>query len=166
MGKENRMSVALSNGKIWRIVAIAVVLAALVLPMMPATAYAASDTPAMETKSSDASWYGYSCRTYYWVEKGDQLLRIARWYGVSLHDIAAANGITNPSIIIPGQRLCIPYASTGHPGTGGCYYTVRAGDNLSRIASWYGTTWWHLANVNHLSNPRVIVPGQRLYVCG
>ncbi len=157
---------AFRSGKAWRVVAIAVVLAALVLPMMPMAAYAASDAPAVEMKERDANWYGYSCRAYYWVEKGDQLLRIARWYGVSLHDISAANGITNPSRIYPGQKLCIPYASEGHHGSSGCWYTVRAGDNLSRIAAWNGTTWWHLANVNGLSNPRVIVPGQRLYVCG
>ncbi len=157
---------AIRSRNAWRWLAIAVVLAAMIMPLMPMTALAASDTTSMETKSQDASWYGYTCRAYYWVEKGDQLLRIARWYGVSLHDISAANGITNPSLIYPGQKLCIPAASYDHPSTGGCWYTVRAGDNLSRIAAWNGTTWWHLANINNLSNPRVVIPGQRLYVCG
>lgn len=156
----------LRSGTAWRWLAIAVLLAALVLPFMPTAAYAASDTTSMETAKQDVSWYGYSCRDYYRVRQGDQLLQIARWYGVSLHNIAAANGITNPSIIWPGQSLCIPYAShTGGPGHSGCYYTVRAGDNLSRIASWYGTTWRHLANINGLYNPRIVVPGQVLYVC-
>jgi len=159
------MRSALRRGGAWRWLAVALVLAAMFMPFMPTAAYAASDSTSMASAKGDASWYGASCSDYYRVRQDDQLLRIARWYGVSLHDIAAANGITNPSIIIPGQVLCIPSGHVGHPG-GGCYYTVQRGDNLSRIASWYGTSWRHLAHINGLSNPRVIVPGQVLYVCG
>jgi LysM repeat protein len=119
--------------------------------------------------------YGYSCSSYYWVVKGDNLSSIAKWYGVSTRSLAAANGISNPSRIYPGQRLCIPsghyddgyHGGSSHGGSyhGGCHYTVQKGDNLSVIASWYNTTVHHLARVNHISNPRVIIPGQVLYVC-
>ncbi len=44
------------------------------------------------------------------------------------------------------------------------YYTVRAGDNLSAIAARYGTTWQHIRDLNGLSNPNLIHPGQRLRV--
>jgi LysM repeat protein len=122
----------------------------------------------------------HSCKSYYWVESGDNLSQIARWYGINTYALADANGLSNASLIYTGQKLCIPniwatggsYHSGGHPdgghhgGGGGCYYTVQTGDNLSEIASWYGTTVHHLASVNHISNPRVIIPGQRLYVCG
>lgn len=154
------------RGAAWRWLIIAVLLAAMVLPFMPSAAYAASDTTTVASAGQDVSWYGYACSDYYRVQRGDHLLRIARWYGVSLHDIAAANGISNPSRIYPGQRLCIPAGYTGGDGYyGGCWYTVRSGDNLSRIASWYGTSWTYLARINHLSNARVIIPGQVLYVC-
>ena len=44
----------------------------------------------------------------YVVKQGDQLARIANSFGVTLQAIEAANGITNPNLIIPGQKLVIP----------------------------------------------------------
>lgn len=44
------------------------------------------------------------------------------------------------------------------------YYTVRYGDTLGGIASRYGTTWQRLQELNGLSNPNWIYPGQRLKV--
>ena len=45
-------------------------------------------------------------------------------------------------------------------------YTVQSGDTLSGIAAQYGTTWQHLADLNGLSNPNLIYPGQVLMVDG
>lgn len=107
-----------------------------------------------------------SCSSYYYVKQGDNLSRIARAYGINVNALASANGLTNASLIYPGQRICIPNIwSTGGSTGGGCYYTVQPGDNLSRIAARFGKSVQYLANVNHISNPRVIIPGQRLYVC-
>jgi len=44
----------------------------------------------------------------YVVKRGDQLGRIAASFGVTLQALQAANGITNPNLIIPGQKLVIP----------------------------------------------------------
>ena len=44
----------------------------------------------------------------YIVKRGDQLARIANSFGVTLQAIEAANGITNPNLIVPGQTLVIP----------------------------------------------------------
>lgn len=49
----------------------------------------------------------------YVVKSGDSLSAIGARYGVSYQAIAAANGIANPNLIYPGQRLTIP----GHGGT-------------------------------------------------
>ncbi|WP_052487777.1 LysM peptidoglycan-binding domain-containing protein [Gordoniibacillus kamchatkensis] len=46
-------------------------------------------------------------------------------------------------------------------GTNGSY-VVRPGDNLSRIAARFGTTWQRLQQLNHLHNPNLIFPGQTL----
>lgn len=45
-------------------------------------------------------------------------------------------------------------------------YTVQAGDNLSKIASHYGTTWQKIfeANRDKISNPDLIHPGQELTI--
>jgi predicted RNase H-like nuclease (RuvC/YqgF family) len=42
------------------------------------------------------------------VQRGETLASIADKYGVTVADIAAANGITNPNLITVGQELVIP----------------------------------------------------------
>ncbi|MFF1701213.1 NlpC/P60 family protein [Streptomyces sp. NPDC058252] len=41
---------------------------------------------------------------------------------------------------------------------------MQKGDTLSGIASSHHTTWQHLASVNHLSNPNLLYPGERIYL--
>jgi LysM repeat protein len=48
------------------------------------------------------------CRSTFVVKPGDNLFRISLATGVSQTQIAAANGITNFSLIYVGQKLCIP----------------------------------------------------------
>jgi nucleoid-associated protein YgaU len=43
-------------------------------------------------------------------------------------------------------------------------YTVKSGDTLSGIAAKYGTSWQRLADINGISNPDVIYPGQVLTI--
>ena len=45
-------------------------------------------------------------------------------------------------------------------------YVVRKGDNLSKIAARYGTTWQRIygANRTQIKNPNLIYPGQRLVI--
>lgn len=50
----------------------------------------------------------------YIVKKGDSLWGIAKRFGSVAEDIARANGIENPDVIYPGQKLFIPrYVKTG-----------------------------------------------------
>lgn len=44
------------------------------------------------------------------------------------------------------------------------YYTIRSGDTLSGIASKYGTTYQHLAQINGIVNPDKIYAGQKIRV--
>ena len=44
------------------------------------------------------------------------------------------------------------------------YYTVKRGDTLSGIASKYGTTYQHLAQINGIANPNKIYAGQKLRI--
>jgi LysM repeat protein len=60
---------------------------------------------------------GYSqCSAWHYVRKGDILGKIAKWYGSNATAIAKVNGISNPSLIYVGQKLCIPspYAKGGY----------------------------------------------------
>ena len=110
----------------------------------------------------------------YVVGRGEFLSQIAESYGVSLHDLIAANGITNPNIVYVGQRLVIPgstaaarYATPANPaqlpGSEG-YITVGRGDTLSQIAKDHGMTLWDIMRLNGLSSPNFIWVGQQLRV--
>ena len=43
-------------------------------------------------------------------------------------------------------------------------YTVKSGDTLSGIAAKYNTTYQKLAQINGISNPDLIYPGQVLII--
>lgn len=121
---------------------------------------------------------GY-CATIYVVQPGDTLSQIARWYGVSVQQLTAANNLYNPSRIYVGQRLCIPggwgpqpippqplppqpVPPQPVPPSPYCsqYYTVRPGDTLSQIAAWCGTSVQQLVYLNGIPNPSCIYVGQ------
>ena len=106
------------------------------------------------------------CVAYYTVQWGDTLYSIARRYGTTVQAIAAANGITNPSLIRVGQVLCIPGGTVPPPPPPtDCWYVVKAGDTLYRIALQYNTTIWYLASINGIpTNCFNIYVGQRLRV--
>ena len=91
------------------------------------------------------------------VRPGENLSSIARMYGVTVDEIASANGITNPNLIYVGQRLLIP--STAYT-----VHIVQIGETLSSIAFKYGVSYWDIARLNGLTNPNVITPGQRLLI--
>lgn len=108
--------------------------------------------------------------TLYVVQAGDQLLRIARKYGLSLTQLRSANGLTSDTIR-PGQVLFIPTrqpSSTPRPPTAtptGVYvpYVVKPGDRLQRIAVWYGVTMSSIRAANGLSGDTIRV-GQTLTI--
>lgn len=111
------------------------------------------------------------CVSYYHVRHGDTLSGIAAWYGIDTYSLAAANGLSNASYIYVGQKICIPniYGGVSHPshpghgsGHGSGHYVVKAGDTLSEIAAWHGTTVHHLMHINHLHNANHIYVGQHL----
>ncbi len=105
---------------------------------------------------------------YYTVKKGDTLWDIARTYGTTVSELAEINRIENPNLIFPGQVLRILENATvpgnEERGTGSIIYTVRAGNTLSQIARAYGVTIEHIVEINGISNPNRIFPGERLRI--
>jgi LysM repeat protein len=104
------------------------------------------------------------------VRRGENLTRIAAYYGTSVQAITRANGLRNPNYIWVGQRLVIPRrggGGGGWVGGCGCVHIVRWGETLSQIAWRYGTSVWVITQQNGLRNPNYIWAGQRLCVpCG
>ena len=122
------------------------------------------------------------------VQPGDTLSSIAKHAGVSMHELASLNGISNPNFIYVGQQLQMPGcgASAGYyettyyeappmpvapcsaapecGGAGGQTYTVKPGDTLSQIAAWYGVSVGSLMSANGIHNPNFIYVGQMLII--
>jgi LysM repeat protein len=110
------------------------------------------------------------------VEPGETAYRIARRYGVTLDQIARANGRTNLSLLSIGQQLIIPGCGSlsPTPAVGGqtttettsCQQThlIQPGENLFRIALRYRVNLRALANVNGISNINVIRAGDTLTI--
>ena len=96
---------------------------------------------------------------YYEVKEGDTLSSIAAKYGVSYGVLASINGINNPNLIYPGQVLLINGDNTSK-----LYYTVRAGDTLTSIATNHGVNYQNIASLNGIKNPDLIYPGEVLRI--
>jgi len=92
------------------------------------------------------------------IKKGENLNLIAKKYGVSVSDIKRWNKITNANKIYAGQKLKI-YTNKATWIT----YTVKSGDNLSKIAKKYGVTVSDLKKWNNLKSTKIYV-GQKLKI--
>lgn len=99
------------------------------------------------------------------VKKGDTLSSIAAQYqGVSVDQIAAANGIVDGTIYT-GTRLFLDGSGfVAKPIAGDTVYTVKRGDRLADIARAHGVSLSALVSKNGISNPNLIRVGQRLTV--
>ena len=112
----------------------------------------------------------------YTVAEGDTLSEIAETFGVSVEQLAEANGIEDPDFILVGQVIRIPGAdeslSVADPGEdpGAIQtqevdtYTVRSGDTLSEIADHFGVPVSAIVGANGLADPNFIVEGQTLKI--
>jgi len=98
-----------------------------------------------------------SNRTYT-VKKGDTLSQIAARYNTTVNNLATLNNIQNVNLIYPGQVLKL--SGSGAAKT----YTVKAGDNLTKIAKLYGTTINKIAKDNGIKDVNKIYVGQVLKV--
>lgn len=101
--------------------------------------------------------------TIYIVKAGDTLSAIAKKYNTTYQRLANYNNIANPNIIRVGQKIKIPTT----PSNSKIIYTVKAGDNLSKIAKKYNTTWQKIYEKNKKiigSNPNIIRIGQKLEI--
>ena len=103
----------------------------------------------------------------YIVRPGDTLMRIAAHHGVSVSQLARANGLHWNAWVYAGQRLTIP-GRTGRstPPSQGGTYVVRHGDTLTRIAARHGISVSGLASANGLHWYSWVYAGQRLTIPG
>lgn len=101
----------------------------------------------------------------YTIRSGESLFTIAQRFGLSISFLLQANPqIIDPSIIYPGQVICIPFPSP--PGIcRGFLYTVVSGDTIARIARRFGVRPGDILRANpQIVNPDIIFPGQTICI--
>jgi LysM repeat protein len=115
------------------------------------------------------------------VRRGDTLSGLALRYGVSVRDIADANGMGSKLTIRTGETLRIPGASKGESsgsssgsssdasgsqpsGGSGTTHKVSSGETLSGIAHKLGVSTVALARENGISDKAMVRVGQILRV--
>jgi LysM repeat protein len=137
-------------------------------PPVVATAPTVVEPPAPPTVPTGA--------TEYTIVKGDILEKIAKSFHVSVKAITDANPGIEPTKLKIGQKINIPAAAaptspivtgTGpvEPTSAGGEqtYTVKSGDNLTKIAAQFGTTIKALRTANDLKTDSIKV-GQKLKI--
>lgn len=101
-----------------------------------------------------------STATTYTVKNGDTLSGIANKFGTTYQKLAEINGISNPNKIYAGQVLKITGNSSNITKT----YTVKSGDNLTKIAKQFNTTVDSLVSKNGIKDKNKIYVGQVLKI--
>jgi LysM repeat protein len=105
------------------------------------------------------------------IVKGDTFSDLAKKYGVSVKAIEAANPGVDAKKLKLGQKINIPApsAATGTTApaveTGEQTYTVKSGDNLTKIAADHHTTVKAIQSANNMTDTRIKV-GQKLKIPG
>lgn len=104
---------------------------------------------------------------HYVVSPGDTLSSIARQESVTVADLAAANGIENPDMILAGTPLVLPSKSTATPAGVGSHQThlVARGESIASIAANHGVAVGQIEEANGIVNG-VIYAGTTLRLSG
>ncbi len=123
------------------------------------------------THSSALAQTGADVRSYT-VEPGDTLFVIAESFGVTLEELIAYNGITDPNLLEVGQTLLIPNAASGDPGNAAvalpladvAVVRARPGDTVAELAARYGQGVEQFTALNAIDPALRLFPGQPLLV--
>ena len=129
--------------------------------------------PRFGTKTTVAATQTFSASAegQYEVQRNDTLWDIARGFSVSIDSLCTVNGLSQNSVIRPGQHLRIPDGATPATPAGGqraaaaasSTYIVRSGDTLYDIASAHGVSVSALKSANTINGSR-IHPGNVLRI--
>lgn len=147
-------------------------------------------------QSSSGGYVGPSAVTSgntYTVQAGDNLIKIARKYGVKVNDLCAVNGISRSQILKVGQVLQIPgekaavsnepsqtkevgasissvvqpaqtqQAAAAPAASGTQNYTVQAGDSYWKLAKRFNSSVEELMSINGASSDKLRI-GQTIIV--
>ena len=117
-----------------------------------------------------ASWTSSCIGMLHKVKKGETLSGIARKYDVPMKFIAQTNSIASLDHLQIDQKLVIPIGTkpvNTQKDAGGTWHTVKFGDSLYSITRKHNIEdWKKLQQINGISNPKLIKPGQKIFIPG
>ena len=125
------------------------------VPSSKASGGSSSSTSSSASSSAPAS-KATSTSGNYTVKSGDSLIALAGQYGVSVSQLASANGLSNNAQLQIGQKITIPATTTN--------YKVQSGDSLIGLAKKYGISPQKLAELNGISSTAMLQLGQTIKV--
>lgn len=96
----------------------------------------------------------------YIVQEGDNIITIARRFGVRIIDIITTNNLSDATYLEPGTELIIP-RQTASPFT---YHIVKKGDTLYSIAEMHNISVDDLVAINGLKKDEYLHIDQRIMV--
>lgn len=112
----------------------------------------------------------------YTVVAGDTLFEIAQQFGITLDELIAFNGITDPNLLEVGQVLLIPTPGTAPdaptvndptatlPAADLAIIRARPGDTIAALAARYGQTPEQFSALNAIDTAARLFPGQPFVV--
>lgn len=134
--------------------------------------------PTATTTGPTTTTPGGTCT--YTIRAGDNLFRLSLQYDVLVMDIARANNITNPQLIVVGDEIVIPNCNTaggsfGQSGTGttggttascnsSVRHTVQQGETLFEISMQYNVTVADIARCNNIPDPNFVLMTTELVI--
>lgn len=99
------------------------------------------------------------------VTAGETLSTIAESYGITVEELMAENGITDPNAINIGQLLRLPGHAERQPTPAPLpTHVVEAGETLSEVAEAYNVSLTRLMLVNGLRDANAVFVGQELRI--
>lgn len=136
---------------------------------------AATSIAANQTHNADAGKTAAG-KGIHVVKNNENLTKIAAANGVTVQELVKANGLKNENDIRVGQELKIPEPGktpahavaadtkpkATEPKVSGDSYTVKKGDNLTKISNSTGITTEVLMKLNNIKDPKKLQEGQKL----
>lgn len=96
----------------------------------------------------------------YIVQEGDNIITVARKFGVKIMDIINANNLVDATYLAPGTLLMIPIKTESNF----TYHTVKKGDNLYQIAKMHDISVDDLVAINGLKKDEFLHENQQIMV--
>lgn len=148
----------------------------------PANPHLAPQPQAVVQSQRDAkdgrAWRDYT------VRPGDSLAKLAATHETTIAALVRKNKIEDPRVLVTGTKIKVPgaapkrssapatktpaahraWAKAKSPTRWTRVHTVRRGENLSEIATQYGTTWRAVLKANKVSDPRRVKEGEQVKV--